>query len=232
MPPVDGARSLAGGKSRTTVATLFRRNSATRWPLAVLQHLQAQAGTVPVTEQWQAAPRQVPVCLSTQLYYAVHPVCFPVAAAQRVGLVYYQHQRSRGYAASRSPCPWCGAASGHHRPTITSGSINTDDPLTATHTRLLRPAGSDQRARGRPLRLALAFGYGPEVRRKPFGLRLAMDSLPFYCLATRDGRDYLEVGGAAGGRPGRAAHPWEYSERDTRGGLRKRLDFHNMGIRR
>ena len=39
----------------------------------------------------------------------------------------------------------------------------------------LKAASSDQRARGRPVRLALAFGYGPEVRRKPFGFHLAMD---------------------------------------------------------
>ncbi|HJU68570.1 MAG TPA: hypothetical protein VJ650_10040, partial [Gemmatimonadaceae bacterium] len=53
----------------------------------------------------------------------------------------------------------------------------------------LKAASSDQRARGRPVRLALAFGYGPEVRRKPFGFHLAMDTLPSSCRPTRGRRD-------------------------------------------
>src|SRR5262249_6768382 len=40
-----------------------------------------------------------------------------------------------------------------------------------------------------PVRLALAFGYGPEVRRKPFGFHLAMDTLPSPCTLTRSRRD-------------------------------------------
>jgi hypothetical protein len=43
--------------------------------------------------------------------------------------------------------------------------------------------------RGRPVRLAFAFGYGPEIRRKPFGFHLTIDTLPSSCHTTRGRRD-------------------------------------------
>jgi hypothetical protein len=41
-----------------------------------------------------------------------------------------------------------------------------------------KAASSDQRARGRPVRHGFRLGCGPEVRRRPFGFHLAMDTLP------------------------------------------------------
>src|SRR6266705_3299310 len=82
----------------------------------------------------------------------------------------------------------------------------------------LKAAGSDQRARGRPVRQALAFGYGPEVRRKPFGFHLAMDTLPSPRLATRGRRVPLGLlsthppcEGAAGLSPARETPRWAHS---------------------
>ena len=43
----------------------------------------------------------------------------------------------------------------------------------------LKAAGSDQRAHGRPVASGLSLGYGPEIRRKPFGFYLTVDTLPF-----------------------------------------------------
>src|SRR5207247_333200 len=82
----------------------------------------------------------------------------------------------------------------------------------------LKAAGSDQRARGRPVRQALAFGYGPEVRRKPFGFHLAMDTLPSACIAARGRRVLLGLlsthppcEGAAGLSPARETPCWAHS---------------------
>jgi hypothetical protein len=52
-----------------------------------------------------------------------------------------------------------------------------------------KAASSDQRARGRPVRHGFRLGYGPEVRRKPFGFHLAMDTLPSSWPTPRGRRD-------------------------------------------
>src|SRR5437870_4087556 len=82
----------------------------------------------------------------------------------------------------------------------------------------LKAASSDQRVRGRPVRLALAFGYGPEVRRKPFGFHLAMDTLPSTRIAARGRRVQLGLlsthppcEGAAGLSPARESPCWAHS---------------------
>jgi hypothetical protein len=51
-----------------------------------------------------------------------------------------------------------------------------------------KAAGSDQRARGRPVRHGSRLGYGPEVRRRPFRFHLTMDTLPSSRLAPRGRR--------------------------------------------
>src|SRR5262249_42369638 len=51
-----------------------------------------------------------------------------------------------------------------------------------------KAASSDQRAHGRPVRHGFRLGYGPEVRRKPFGFHLAMDTLPSSRRAPRGRR--------------------------------------------
>src|SRR5262245_27611716 len=82
----------------------------------------------------------------------------------------------------------------------------------------LKAASSDQRVRGRPVRLALAFGYGPEIRRKPFGFHLTMDTLPSSCPTTRGRRDlpgllstHPPCEGAAGLSPARETPCWAHS---------------------
>jgi hypothetical protein len=52
-----------------------------------------------------------------------------------------------------------------------------------------KAASSDQRAHGRPVRHGFRLDYGPEVRRKPFGFHLAMDTLPSSRLTPRGRRD-------------------------------------------
>jgi hypothetical protein len=52
-----------------------------------------------------------------------------------------------------------------------------------------KAASSDQRAHGRPVRHGFRLGCGPEVRRKPFGFHLAMDTLPSSWLTPRGRRD-------------------------------------------
>jgi hypothetical protein len=81
-----------------------------------------------------------------------------------------------------------------------------------------KAASSDQRAHGRPVRHGFRLGYGPEVRRKPFGFHLAMDTLPSSPLA-RQGRRVLPgllsthppCEGAAGLSPARETPCWAHS---------------------
>src|SRR5439155_27128292 len=62
------------------------------------------------------------------------------------------------------------------------------------------------------------LGYGPEVRRKPFGFHLAMDTLPSACLTTRGRRVLLGLlsthppcEGAAGLSPARETPCWAHN---------------------
>ena len=80
-----------------------------------------------------------------------------------------------------------------------------------------KAAGSDQRARGRPVRHGFRLGYGPEVRRKPFGFHLAMDTLPSSRLTPRGRRvppgllaTHPPCEGAAGRPPARETPGWAH----------------------
>ncbi len=84
----------------------------------------------------------------------------------------------------------------------------------------LRPeaASSDQRAHGRPVHHGFRLGYGPEVRRKPFGFHLTMDTLPSLCLTTQGRRvlpgflsTHPPCEGAAGLSPARKAPCWAHN---------------------
>jgi hypothetical protein len=81
-----------------------------------------------------------------------------------------------------------------------------------------KAASSDQRAHGRPVRHGFRLGYGPEVRRKPFGFHLAMDTLPSSRLAPRGRRvppgllsTHPPCEGAAGLSPARETPCWAHS---------------------
>jgi hypothetical protein len=81
-----------------------------------------------------------------------------------------------------------------------------------------KAASSDQRTHGRPVRHGFRLGYGPEVRRKPFGFHLAMDTLPSSWLTPRGRRDlpgllstHPPCEGAAGLSPARKTPCWAHS---------------------
>jgi hypothetical protein len=81
-----------------------------------------------------------------------------------------------------------------------------------------KAASSDQRAHGRPVRHGFRLGCGPEVRRKPFGFHLAMDTLPSSWLTPRGRRDlpgllstHPPCEGAAGLSPARETPCWAHN---------------------
>jgi hypothetical protein len=81
-----------------------------------------------------------------------------------------------------------------------------------------KAASSDQRAHGRPVRHGFRLGYGPEVRRRPFGFHLAVDTLPSSWLTPRGRRDlpgllstHPPCEGAAGLSPARETPCWAHS---------------------
>jgi hypothetical protein len=81
-----------------------------------------------------------------------------------------------------------------------------------------KAASSDQRAHGRPVRHGFRLGCGPEVRRKPFGFHLAMDTLPSSWLTPRGRRvlpgllsTHPPCEGAAGLSPARETPCWAHS---------------------
>ena len=81
-----------------------------------------------------------------------------------------------------------------------------------------KAASSDQRAHGRPVRHGFRLGYGPEVRRKPFGFHLAMDTLPSSRHTPRGRRDlpgllstHPPCEGAAGLSPARETPCWAHN---------------------
>ena len=81
-----------------------------------------------------------------------------------------------------------------------------------------KAASSDQRAHGRPVRHGFRLGHGPEVRRRPFGFHLAMDTLPSSWLSPRGRRDlpgllstHPPCEGAAGLSPARETPCWAHN---------------------
>jgi hypothetical protein len=103
MPAAEWARSLPGGKSGTTVPTLWAElgDAADRWQS--FQHLQAQAGAVPVTERsGKLRVVRFRFGCSTQLRYAVHRFAFLSLRHSEWAYAYYQHQRARGHTHHRA----------------------------------------------------------------------------------------------------------------------------------
>ena len=103
MPAGDWARSLPGGQQGTIVPTLVAElgDAPDRWQS--VQHLQAQAGMVPVTSQ--SGKHHVVgfrwAC-NMHLRYAAHTLAFVSLCRSDWALAYYRQQRARGHSHHRA----------------------------------------------------------------------------------------------------------------------------------
>ena len=98
LPAAEWARTLPGGKSGTTVPTLWAElgDVAGRW--ASFRHLQGQGGAVPVTER--SGKLQVVkfrFACNTHLRYAVHQVAWLSLQRSEWARAYYAQYRKRGH---------------------------------------------------------------------------------------------------------------------------------------
>jgi len=103
MPAAEWARTLPGGKSGTTVPTLWAElgDAAGRWQS--FQHLQGQAGAVPVTER--SGKQQVVrfrFACDPHLRYAIHTLAFLSLGQSEWARAYYQQHRARGHSHHRA----------------------------------------------------------------------------------------------------------------------------------
>ena len=98
LPAAEWARTLPGGKSGTTVPTLWAElgDVAGRW--ASFRHLQGQGGAVPVTER--SGKLQVVkfrFACNSHLRYAVHQVAWLSLQRSEWARAYYAQYRKRGH---------------------------------------------------------------------------------------------------------------------------------------
>lgn len=98
MPAAEWARTLPGGKSGPTVPSLWAElgDAPGRWQS--FQHLQAQAGAVPVTAR--SGKQQIVrfrFACTTHLRYAVHTVAWLSLPQSEWARAYYRQQRARGH---------------------------------------------------------------------------------------------------------------------------------------
>jgi transposase len=98
MPAAQWARTLPVGKHGVAVPTLWARlgDAPARW--ASFRHLQAQAGTVPVTKR--SGKQQIVTfrfACDKQLRYVVDQVAFLSLQRSEWARVYYDQQRARGH---------------------------------------------------------------------------------------------------------------------------------------
>jgi hypothetical protein len=98
MPAAKWARTLPAGQSGTTVPTLYARlgDAPGRWES--FRHLQAQAGSVPVTER--SGKQQLVkfrFACDTQFRYALDQFAFLSLGTSDWARAYYQQQRARGH---------------------------------------------------------------------------------------------------------------------------------------
>lgn len=103
MPEAEWARPLPGGRSGTTVPSLWAElgDASGRWQS--FQHLQAQAGTVPVTARSgkQQLVRFRFAC-NTHLRYAVYWLAFLSLRQSEWARAYYRQHRARGHSHHRA----------------------------------------------------------------------------------------------------------------------------------
>jgi transposase len=103
MPAAEWARTLPGGKSGTTVPMIWAELGAAlgRWHSD--QHLQAQAGVVPVTvRSGKQQGVQFRFACNHQLRYAVSWLAFVSLSQSEWARVYYRRQRARGHRHQRA----------------------------------------------------------------------------------------------------------------------------------
>lgn len=98
VPAAEWARTLPAGKRGTTVPTLWAEvgDAAGRWQS--FQHLQAQAGAVPVTERSgkQQLVRFRFAC-NSHLRYVVHTFAWLSLSHSEWAQAYYRQHRARGH---------------------------------------------------------------------------------------------------------------------------------------
>ena len=98
LPAAELTETLPGGKSGTTIPTLWAEMGDAEGRWESFQHLQAQAGTVPVTEQ--SGKSQVVhfrFACNKQLRYAVDWLAITSLRQSAWAKAYYQAQRARGH---------------------------------------------------------------------------------------------------------------------------------------
>lgn len=98
LPAAEWAATLPGGRSGTTVPSLWAElgDAAGRW--ASVQHLQGHAGTVPVTERsGQAQVVKFRFACNTHLRVAVHQLAFLSLRSSEWARAYYDRCRERGH---------------------------------------------------------------------------------------------------------------------------------------
>jgi transposase len=98
LPAAEWARSLPGGKSGTTVPTLWAElgDVPARWQS--FQHLQAQAGAVPVTARsGKSAVVRFRFACNTHLRAATHTLAFLSLRQSEWARGYYKQYRARGH---------------------------------------------------------------------------------------------------------------------------------------
>src|SRR5262249_14058070 len=99
MPAAQWARTLPGGERGVTVPTLWARlgDAPARW--TSFRHLQAQAGSVPVTKRsGQHRVVSFRYACDKQLRYAVDQLAFLSLQRSEWARAYYDQQRARGHA--------------------------------------------------------------------------------------------------------------------------------------
>jgi len=98
LPAAEWARSLPGGKSGTTVPTLWAElgDVPARWQS--VQHLQAQAGAVPVTARSGKSQHvRFRFACNTHLRAATHTLAFLSLRQSEWARGYYRQYRARGH---------------------------------------------------------------------------------------------------------------------------------------
>lgn len=103
MPVAEWARTLPGGKSGTTVPTLWAElgDADGRWQS--FQHLQAEAGGVPVTERsGRSQVVHFRFACNPHLRYASYWLAFVSLRQSEWAWAYYQRQRARGHSHHRA----------------------------------------------------------------------------------------------------------------------------------
>lgn len=103
MPAAEWARTLPGGKSGTTVPTLWAELGDADGHWQGFRHLQAEAGAVPVTKR--SGKSQVVhfrFACNLHLRYAVYWLAFLSLRQSEWARVYYQRHRARGHSHHRA----------------------------------------------------------------------------------------------------------------------------------